>query len=406
MTELSPLTRVAGFRAVGVACGLKESGRPDLALVLSDRPCSAAAVFTANTIKAAPVLYDMALLERSGGRLQGVVINAGNANAVTGQQGLRDAQQMARLAEAACGLAEDSVFVMSTGVIGHKMPMAKIEAGIKMAARAIKGEAGEQGVDAARAIMTTDLVPKESFVQVVIDGKPVNIGGMAKGSGMIHPNMATMLSVIVTDAVIEPKLLQAALTRAVNLSFNRVTVDGDTSTNDTVVILASGRAGHAPLTGPEQSSFGVFVAGLTQLCTQLARAVARDGEGATKLVEITVRGAATEAEAEAAAKTVATSPLMKTALFGNDPNWGRALAAIGRSGAQVDPAQVNLWLGDFQLVKQGEPLDFDAEAASRWLSGAGEVTLVADLGVGQAQATVWTCDFSYKYVEINAEYHT
>lgn len=406
MTELSPLTRVAGFRAVGVACGLKESGRPDLALVLSDRPCSAAAVFTVNTIKAAPVLYDMALLERSGGRLQGVVINAGNANAVTGQQGLRDAQQMARLAEAACGLAEDSVFVMSTGVIGHKMPMAKIEAGIKMAARAIKGEAGEQGVDAARAIMTTDLVPKESFVQVVIDGKPVNIGGMAKGSGMIHPNMATMLSVIVTDAVIEPKLLQAALTRAVNLSFNRVTVDGDTSTNDTVVILASGRAGHAPLTGPEQSSFGVFVAGLTQLCTQLARAVARDGEGATKLVEITVRGAATEAEAEAAAKTVATSPLMKTALFGNDPNWGRALAAIGRSGAQVDPAQVNLWLGDFQLVKQGEPLDFDAEAASRWLSGAGEVTLVADLGVGQAQATVWTCDFSYKYVEINAEYHT
>lgn len=406
MTELSPLTRVAGFRAVGVACGLKESGRPDLALVLSDRPCSAAAVFTVNTIKAAPVLYDMALLERSGGRLQGVVINAGNANAVTGQQGLRDAQQMARLAEAACGLAEDSVFVMSTGVIGHKMPMAKIEAGIKMAARAIKGEAGEQGVDAARAIMTTDLVPKESFVQVVIDGKPVNIGGMAKGSGMIHPNMATMLSVIVTDAVIEPKLLQAALTTAVNLSFNRVTVDGDTSTNDTVVILASGRAGHAPLTGPEQSSFDVFVAGLTQLCVQLARAVARDGEGATKLVEITVRGAATEAEAEAAAKTVATSPLMKTALFGNDPNWGRALAAIGRSGAQVNPAQVNLRLGDFQLVKQGEPLDFDAEAASRWLSGAGEVTLVADLGVGQAQATVWTCDFSYKYVEINAEYHT
>lgn len=406
MTELSPLTRAAGFRAVGVACGLKESGRPDLALVLSDRPCSAAAVFTVNTIKAAPVLYDMALLERSSGRLQGVVINAGNANAVTGQQGLRDAQQMARLAEAACGLAEDSVFVMSTGVIGHKMPMAKIEAGIKMAARAIKGEAGEQGVDAARAIMTTDLVPKESFVQVIIDGKPVNIGGMAKGSGMIHPNMATMLSVIVTDAVIEPKLLQAALTRAVNLSFNRVTVDGDTSTNDTVVILASGRAGHAPLTGPEQSSFDVFVAGLTQLCTQLARAVARDGEGATKLVEITVRGAATEAEAEAAAKTVATSPLMKTALFGNDPNWGRALAAIGRSGAQVDPTQVNLRLGDFQLVKQGEPLDFDAEAASRWLSGAGEVTLVADLGVGQAQATVWTCDFSYKYVEINAEYHT
>ncbi len=406
MTELSPLTRVAGFRAVGVACGLKESGRPDLALVLSDRPCSAAAVFTVNTIKAAPVLYDMALLERSGGRLQGVVINAGNANAVTGQQGLRDAQQMARLAEAACGLAEDSVFVMSTGVIGHKMPMAKIEAGIKMAARAIKGAAGEQGVDAARAIMTTDLVPKESFAQVVIDGKPVNIGGMAKGSGMIHPNMATMLSVIVTDAVIEPKLLQAALTRAVNLSFNRVTVDGDTSTNDTVVILASGRAGHAPLAGPEQPSFEAFVAGLTQLCTQLARAVARDGEGATKLVEITVRGAATEAEAEAAAKTVATSPLMKTALFGNDPNWGRALAAIGRSGAQVDPTQVNLRLGDFQLVKQGEPLDFDAEAASRWLSGAGEVTLVADLGVGQAQATVWTCDFSYKYVEINAEYHT
>jgi glutamate N-acetyltransferase/amino-acid N-acetyltransferase len=220
-----------------------------------------------------------------------------------------------------------------------------------------------------------------------------------------------MLSVVVTDAMIEPLALKAALEQAVARTFHRVTVDGDTSTNDTVVILASGQASQSPITFSQKTprsspEFETFLVALTDLCTNLAKAIARDGEGATKLVEIIVRGAATEAEAESAAKTVATSPLMKTALFGNDPNWGRALAAIGRSGVRVDPAQVSLWLGDFQLVNLGEPLDFDGIAVSQWLANSDEIKLIVDLGVGQAEATVWSCDLSYKYVEINAEYHT
>lgn len=406
MTSLSsPLTRVPGFRAVGITCGLKQSGQPDLALVLADRPCPAAAVFTANAFKAAPVLYDMALMDKTRGQIQAVAINAGNANAVTGEQGNRDAAQMARLTETACNLPPHTVFVMSTGVIGHKMPMDVIKRGIHLAAAAIKTEAGRSGHNAARAIMTTDLVPKEAFAQCDINGTTVSIGGIAKGSGMIHPNMATMLSVLVTDAVIEPPVLAQALKQSVNRTFNRITVDGDTSTNDTVVIMASGRAGHPPITAGSPA-FEAFSQALTGLCTTLAKSIARDGEGATKLVEITVCGAATEAEAETAAKTIATSPLMKTALFGNDPNWGRALAAVGRSGAQVNPAQVSLRLGDFPLVRQGEPCEFDAVAVHHWLAAQKEVKMLVDLGVGPACAVVWTCDLSYKYVEINAEYHT
>jgi len=401
----SALTQVPGFRAVGVTCGLKRSGQPDLALVLADHPCPAAAVFTTNAFKAAPVLYDIALMQKTGGQIQAVVINAGNANAVTGEQGLRDAEQMARLTEKACDLPDDSVFVMSTGVIGHKMPMDKIERGIHLAGQAIKTGAGEQGRYAPQAIMTTDLVPKEAFRQTLIGEQRISLGGMAKGSGMIHPNLATMLAMIVTDATLEPDVLTMALRQAVARSFNRVTVDGDTSTNDTVLLLASGIGEHPPIT-PQSPEYQTFTLALTELCTDLAKAIAYDGEGATKLVEITVGGAATEIEAETAAKTIATSPLVKTALFGNDPNWGRALAAIGRSGVRVNPARVSLRLGDFQLVKQGEPLNFDATAASNWLAGAPEVKIIADLGMGQAAATVWTCDLSYKYVEINAEYHT
>jgi len=400
----SSLTRVKGFRAVGVTCGLKKSGNPDLALVLSDGPCAAAAVFTTSAFKAAPVLYDMALLEQAQ-PLRGVVINAGNANAVTGQQGQRDAAEMARLAEDACQLPPGSVAVMSTGVIGEPLPMPKIELGIALAAQAIATAAGEQGQNAVRAIMTTDTVPKEAWVQATLAGCPVTLAGMAKGSGMIHPNMATMLAVLVTDANIEPAALQIALRRAANVTFNRITVDGDTSTNDTVLVLASGQAGN-PLIQPDSAVLVEFEAALTRLCTELAKAIARDGEGATKLVEVTVTGAATTAEAERAAKTVATSPLVKTAIFGNDPNWGRILAAIGRSDVQVNPAGVSLQMGGFRLVEAGEPLPFDAVAAHQWLAGATEVQLVANLGVGHAQATIWTCDLSYKYVEINAEYHT
>jgi glutamate N-acetyltransferase/amino-acid N-acetyltransferase len=254
--------------------------------------------------------------------------------------------------------------------------------------------------------LTTDQIPKEAFSQTTIGGSTVSIGGMAKGSGMIHPDMATLLSVIVTDAVVEAEALKVALKQAVDLTFNRVTIDGDTSTNDTVLIMASGQAGNEPIALKRPQAFEQFQNTLTELCTQLAKLIARDGEGATKLIEVRIRGAAGISEAELAAKTVATSPLLKTALFGNDPNWGRALAAIGRSGIELDPDWVSLWLGPFQLVEAGEPLDFDATAAQEWLSNAQEVVLEADLNRGQAEAKVWTCDFSYKYVEINAEYHT
>ena len=418
-TSPGAITRVPGFRAAGVACGLKQSGQPDLALVVCDRPATAAAMLTTNAFKAAPVLYDAALLSYSHNAIQAIVANAGNANACTGEQGLCDAERMARLAEAALNLPADSVLVMSTGVIGHPMPMAKIEAGIRAAAAALSPTGG---ADAARAIMTTDLVPKEAFVQVEIGGIPVSIGGMVKGSGMIHPDLApaaslhaTMLAVIVTDAAVTHAALNLALARAVAASFNRVTVDGDTSTNDTVLLLASGRAGNLPLadnlpgsfrtSGKVSDDYLAFETALTAVCVSLAKQIARDGEGATRLVEIVIQGAVGDAEAEQAAKTVATSPLVKTAIFGADPNWGRVLAAIGRSRVQVDPARAALWLGDIQLVAGGEPLPFDVEAARAALK-APEVRFTADLGLGPGQATVWTCDFSYKYVEINAEYHT
>lgn len=400
----SPLTRVAGFRAVGVTCGIKKSGNPDLALVLGNTDCAAAAMFTQNAFKAAPVLYDIDLLARSR-TLRGVVINAGNANAVTGQQGLRDAEQMARLAEQECGLPADSVAVMSTGVIGEKLPMKSVAHGIALAAQTIDTRAGARGEFAVQAIMTTDTIPKEAFVEISIGGQLVRLAGMAKGSGMIHPDLATMLAMLVTDAVIDPPVLDTALRQAVTLSFNRVTVDGDTSTNDTVLLLASGQAGN-PAIELESPEFETFVSALTELCVSLAKMIARDGEGATKLIEVTVTGAVSEAEAGQVATTIANSPLVKTAIFGGDPNWGRLLMATGRSGATIDPNTVSVWLGDFHLLAAGEPLPFEAAEASRWLVESDTVPVRIDLAVGQATATMWTCDLSYKYVEINAEYHT
>jgi glutamate N-acetyltransferase / amino-acid N-acetyltransferase len=410
------VTRVPGFKAAGVACGLKQTGQPDLAVVVCDYPATAAGVFTTNVFRAAPVLYDAALLaRRPAPAVRAVVTNAGNANACTGEQGLRDAERMARLAEQALRLSPDSVLVMSTGIIGHLMPMEKIEAGIRAASQALSSTGG---AEAALAIMTTDLVPKEAFAQVQVGGTTVSIGGMVKGSGMIHPALArfvpesgqaaglqaTMLSVIATDARLVPDALRAALEGAVNVSFNRITVDGDTSTNDTVLLLASGQVGGTDIRlGSE--AYRAFQQALTAVCVSLAKQIARDGEGATHLVEILVRGAANDAEADQAAKTIATSPLVKTAIFGMDPNWGRILAAVGRSGARVEPARASLWLGDVQLVAGGMPLPFDV-AAARAILKAPDVKITVDLGMATGQATVWTCDLSYKYVEINAEYHT
>jgi len=414
-TSPGAITRIPGYRAAGVACGLKQSGQLDLALVVSDHPAMAAGAFTTNAFRAAPVLYDEALLvRRQAPPIRAVVINAGNANACTGEAGLHDAERMARLTEDALGLPRDTVLIMSTGVIGHRLPMDKVEQGIRAAVQSLSPSGGAA---AARAIITTDLVPKEAFARVDTANCRFSIGGMAKGSGMIHPTLArprsasklphphaTMLSLIVSDACVSAEVLQDALDQAVALSFNRITVDGDTSTNDTVLLLASGQE-KATEIKPNSEAYHLFQTALNEVCISLAKQIARDGEGATRLVEVTVRGAVSDSEAERAAKAVATSPLVKTAIFGADPNWGRILAAVGRSGAQVDPQRAKLWLGPIQLVSAGTPLNFDVNSAREVLRQS-EVVICVDLGLASGEATVWTCDLSYKYIEINAEYHT
>ncbi len=401
--EAGHAASAAGWRAATAACGIKYADRDDLALLVSDRPAAAAAVFTTNRVKAAPVLYDMALLGRNAGGVQAVVINAGNANACTGSDGDAAALAMARATEAALGLPTDSAFVMSTGTIGVPMPVAKILAGIRVAAGRL---AAANGPAAARAIMTTDTRPKHVAAQVSLPGgATIVIGGMAKGAGMIHPNMATLLSVVTSDAALPPNLLDAALREAVAGSFNSISIDGDTSTNDTLLVLANGAASAPPISDPADPAYAAFVAGLTAVCRQLAHAVVRDGEGATRFVTITVRGATSDAEAKLAAMTVARSPLVKTALYGADPNWGRVLCAIGYSGAEVDPARVVLHFGGMRVLEGGLPLPFDERAASDLLN-VPEVTIEADLGLGTGEATVWTCDLSPAYVAINAEYRT
>jgi glutamate N-acetyltransferase/amino-acid N-acetyltransferase len=391
-----------GWSGATAACGIKYAGRDDLALLVSDGPAAAAAVFTTNKVKAAPVRYDMALLERGGGSLRGLVVNAGNANACTGPDGDAATVAMARAAEAALGLPADSVFVMSTGTIGVPMPVEKITAGIAAAA----GGLGADGVALARAIMTTDTRPKHCAVRVALPGGgAITIGGMAKGAGMIHPNMATLLAAVTTDAAVAPSALDAALRRAVELSFNSISVDGDTSTNDTLLAMANGAAGAAPIESLETPDGAAFLEGLVAVCRHLAHAVVRDGEGATRFVTITVRGARSDADAKLAAMTIARSPLVKTALYGADPNWGRVLCAIGYSGAEVDPDRVALLFGGMRVLEGGLPLPFDERAASDLLDVA-EVRIDADLGLGTGEATVWTCDFTESYVKINAEYRT
>jgi glutamate N-acetyltransferase/amino-acid N-acetyltransferase len=391
-----------GWRAATAACGIKYAGRDDLAVLVSGAPAAAAAVFTTNKVKAAPVRYDMALLARNAAGLRALVVNAGNANACTGPDGDAAAAEMARATEQALGLGPDTAFVMSTGTIGVPMPIKKITAGIAEAASRLAPGAG---LAAARAIMTTDTRPKHCAARVELPGGAITIGGMAKGAGMIHPNMATLLAVVTTDATIAPALLDAALRRALDLSFNSISIDGDTSTNDTLLALANGAADAPAIDDPRGPAFATFVEGLTAVCQHLAHAVVRDGEGATRFVTITVRGATSDADAKLAAMTIAKSPLVKTALYGADPNWGRVLCAIGYSGAAVDPDRVLLQFGGMRVLEGGLPLPFDERAASDLLNVA-EVSIDADLGLGQGEATVWTCDFSENYVKINAEYRT
>lgn len=391
-----------GWRAAVAACGIKYAHRDDLALVVSDHPATAAAVFTTNAVKAAPVLYDMALIAQ-GGDWRAVVINAGNANACTGADGDAAAVAMARAVEQALDLPANSVFVMSTGTIGVPMPVKKITRGIAEAATRLSPD---HGLAAARAIMTTDTRPKHCAVTVTLpDGNRITIGGMAKGAGMIHPNMATMLAVVTTDAAVPRAVLDAAMRQALEVSFNSISIDGDTSTNDTLLVMANGASGAPPISELDSPSGAAFVAGLTAVCQHLAHAIVRDGEGATRFVTITVRGAVNNAEAKQAAMTIARSPLVKTALFGADPNWGRVLCAIGYSGATVDPNRVVLHFGGMRVLENGLPLPFDEQEAHKLLD-VPDITIDADLGLGEGSATVWTCDFSYDYVRINAEYRT
>jgi glutamate N-acetyltransferase/amino-acid N-acetyltransferase len=402
MPNLHPLSGSVcapqGFRAAGVAAGIKPSGGLDVALIVSDRPATAAAVFTTNRVCAAPVIVSREHLQD--GRARVVAVNAGNANAVTGSRGMDDARRMAQVAAEAAGVPVDEVIVASTGVIGRFLPMERVESGLRAAGRELSAQGDGQ---AARAIMTTDTRPKEVAVEIAVEGRPIRIGGMCKGSGMIAPNMATMLAFLTTDAEVWPEVLQPALLAATERTFNCVTVDGDCSTNDTLAILANGASGVR--VAPGSPAHAAFCEGLLHVCTHLAKELARDGEGATKLVEIEVRGAPTTVEARQVGLSIANSPLVKTALFGNDPNWGRILCAAGYSGVSVDPARIALTLCGVPLLRDGAPVPFD-EATTSQAMKAPQVRVELDLGLGEQSSTVWTCDMSYDYVRINAEYTT
>ncbi len=408
--EKGSITSVPGFRAAGVSCGLKATEDRDLALVYCPVPCRGAGVFTTNQVKAAPVLYDQEILARHPQAIQAVVVNSGYANACTGQQGMQDARRTAALAATELGLKTEAVLVMSTGVIGQPLPMEKMAAGLKEAARLTqKEQTVEGGHQAALAIMTTDTRPKEVTARTLVGGRPVTVAGMVKGAGMIHPNMATMLCLMVTDALVSVEALEEILRQAVATSFNAVTVDGDTSTNDTVLLLANGLAGNAEITAQDVSDGSAageaFGQAVGYVAKALAQAVVRDAEGATKFVEIAVRGARSASEARQIAKTIAHSPLVKTALYGEDANWGRVMAAVGYSGVEIDVERLALWFGDLQLVKGGQPFDVDEEKAARLLSQK-DIAITVDLGLGDEEARVWTCDLSHDYVSINAHYRT
>ncbi|RME65361.1 MAG: bifunctional glutamate N-acetyltransferase/amino-acid acetyltransferase ArgJ [Caldilineae bacterium] len=407
----NPALPVPGFDAAGVHCGVKPTGALDLALIGCRVPCRAAAIFTRNAFPAAPVLYDRTLLQMNPEGIHGVIINSGNANACTGVQGRANARRMAEAAEQALGATDNTVFVMSTGVIGVQLPIEKVEAGASAAVAGLRPNGWEE---AAEAIMTTDAYPKWASRQVEIDGVPVTITGIAKGAGMIHPNMATMLAVLATDAAVSQPLLQQALVEAANRSFNRISIDGDTSTNDTVLVLANGLAGNEEITSVEAPAYAALVAGLEAVSVELAKAIVRNGEGVTKFVTVLVEGAASDQEAHRAANAIATSPLVKTAFYGGDANWGRILCAVGYSGATVQPERANLFIASgepeagnpwLQLVEAGTPTDY-AEADAAAIFAAPDITVRVELGLGAGRATVWTCDLSHEYVTINGEYRT
>jgi glutamate N-acetyltransferase/amino-acid N-acetyltransferase len=400
------ITRPRGFRAAGGTCGIKPSGAPDLTLIVADGLCTAAGVFTRNRLPGAPVVVSKAHLRSSAGTARAIVCNSGVSNVSTGEQGMADARTMCRTLADELGCAPREVLVCSTGVIGKPLPMGKIVPGIRLLAGQL-----QQGPDAdalaARCILTTDLVPKTAGCTLVVGGKRVTIAGIAKGSGMIAPNMATMLAFITTDAAITPAALRQALRHAVDRSFNRISVDEDTSTSDSVLVLASGAAGHRRITGRNAA----FTDALTRVCESLAYQVVKDGEGATKVFRVVVKGARSAADADRVGRTIVGSPLVKTAVHGGDPNWGRLVMAVGRSGAACRFATLTIGVGDVTVYRRGAPLTLDAAGQARLKAtmAAKEITFTIDLGMSRSsagEATWLGCDLSREYIAINADYTT
>ncbi|UCE86346.1 MAG: bifunctional glutamate N-acetyltransferase/amino-acid acetyltransferase ArgJ [Deltaproteobacteria bacterium] len=399
MSRRSPPV-VPGFRASGVLCGIKKNGL-DLALLASDRPAAVAGVFTRSSVVGAPV--ELCRERVRSGRARGVVVNSGISNVAMGARGRRDARAMTELAGRALGCPAEQMLVASTGVIGEPLPMRRVQAGIARAAKELSTEGLPR---AARAIMTTDTVPKLAQARARVGGRWIRVAGIAKGAGMVEPHVATMLAFLLTDAAATPAHLRRVLRQAADASFNRLTIDGETSTSDTVLLFANGAAGNDVLRGPGSPGARAFAAAVESVCGELTRALARDGEGATKLVTVRVRGARTRAEADRAARRIANSVLVKTALFGRDANWGRVLQAVGAGEVRVDLARTRVRLGGITVFRNGSSAGPAARRRARARLVRSEVEIEVELGVGRAEATMWTCDLSYGYVEINAEYTT
>ena len=400
------VTAPEGFKAAGLYAGIKKGGKKDMAMIFSEAPCRAAGVFTTNVVKAAPVKWDYQVVHE-GGAAQAVVVNSGVANACTGEEGYGYCRDMAAAAGEALGISGDHVLVASTGVIGAQLPMDIIKKGISMLAPAL-GSGREDARLAAEAIMTTDTKPKETAYEFTLGGKTVTMAGMCKGSGMIHPNMATMLCFVVTDAAISQPLLQKALSADVVDTFNMISVDGDTSTNDSVLLLANGLAENPEIT-EENEDYHTFCEALNQVMTDLSKMIAGDGEGATCLFEVKVTGAPSKEEARILAKSVVTSSLTKAAVFGHDANWGRILCALGYSGVSFNPEKVDIWFessaGKLKIVENGVSTGYSEEQAAKILSEE-TVTAIADMKAGDCSATAWGCDLTYDYVKINADYRS
>ena len=400
------VTAAKGFEAAAAAAAIKYQGRTDMALVYSEKPCHAAGTFTTNLVKAAPVKWDQKIVKESP-YAQAVIVNSGIANACTGEEGMGYCKETAEEAAKVLGVPENAVLVASTGVIGMQLPMDRLKKGISLLKEA-KGSTLEHGTAASKAIMTTDTVNKEIAVQVELGGKTVTVGGMCKGSGMIHPNMCTMLAFVTTDANISKEMLQKCVSNDVKDTFNMISVDGDTSTNDTLLVLANGMAENPEIT-EENEDYKVFAKALNTVNTWLAKKMAGDGEGATALFEVKIVGAESKEQAVILSKSVVTSSLVKAAIYGHDANWGRILCAMGYSGAQFDPEKVDLFFesaaGKIQIIENGVAVNYSEKEATRILSEP-EVTAIADVKMGDATATAWGCDLTYDYVKINADYRS